>query len=284
MRQFVKNIVLMLFALVAWGVGMNSAMVKNLKEGIPIDKTTLVIGDSHSTGFKDPSLLNLSVPGEPLPIQVAKALIVLREDSFHSVICAVGPQTASSEPLRLMNNERNWVSGNQGQISLIAWAKPEILTLTTIKTSYTGMLNLFNWNKGLELKNKFTDHGPGTDLSEKRTTRRLRQHDILRHHWYCDRIRFFNTLKLLADVCHNSGTKLHLIETPYHKSYRSQIQPDDYAKFKSDIIRFCLNRDHASYTDFSNLNYPDNHFSDGDHLNQRGFQRFMREEFEILID
>ena len=274
----------MVLALAAWAVGMNSLQVRRMKASIPDGKTILVIGDSHSTGFKNSNLLNLSVPGEPFPIQVGKALIALNEVSFSHVICTVGPQTASSEPLRLMNNERNWVSGNQGQISLIAWAEPQILPLTTIKTSFTGLLNMFNWNKGLELNNQFKDHGSSTDLSGTRTSKRLKQHDVLKSDWYCDRIRFYECLNLLVDACLKSSAKIHLIETPYHQSYRSQIQPDDYAMFKSDLTTFCQRHDHVSYSDFSNSNYPEDHFSDADHLNQRGFQRFMREEFKSLND
>ena len=284
MRRFAKNIGLMMLALATWVAGMNSLQVRRMKASIPDGKTTLVIGDSHSTGFKDSNLLNLSVPGEPLPIQVGKALIALDEVPFDYVICAVGPQTASSEPLRLMNNELNWVSGHQGQISLIAWAEPQVFTLTSSKTSCTGLLNIFNWNKGVELNNRFQDQGTSSDLSEARTTKRLQQHDVLKSNWYCDAIRFYKTLSLIADACHKSGTTLHLIETPYHQSYRSQIQPDDYAKFKSDITTFCLGHEYVSYSDFSNSNYPDDHFSDADHLNQRGFQRFMREEFQSLLN
>lgn len=284
MRRFAKNIALMMLALTSWVTGMNIVMIEDLKNSIPRDKTILVIGDSHSTGFKDSNLLNLSVPGEPLPIQVGKALIALDEVPFDYVICTVGPQTASSEPLRLMNNERNWVSGHQGQISLIAWTKPQILALTSIKTSFRGLLNILNWNKGLTLENRFNDHGSSTDLSGMRTTERLQQQDILKQTWYCDGIRFSKSLSLLAEACNESGTELLLIETPCHHSYRSQIQPDDYAKFKSDITTFCLGHDHVSYTDFSNSNYPDNHFRDADHLNQRGFQRFMHEEFQTLLN
>ena len=284
MRRFGKNIFWTTLVLAVWATAMNSVQVQNMKNSVPDGKTILVIGDSHSTGFQGPNLLNLSKNGEPLPTQVDRALCVLEKGTYKTIVCAIGPQTASSEPQRLMNNERNWLSGNQNRISLIAFDQPHIIPLLTPKANCYQFLNLFNWNKREVIKNRFDNHGAESDLSEKRTRKRLNQLDIDQPNWYCDSTRFFKSILLLSEACRKSAASLQLIELPYHDEFRNQIHQKDYQKFKTDINRFCILHNHVSYTDFSDSNYPNDHFSDADHLNKTGFQRFMREEFPLLTE
>lgn len=284
MRRFGKNIVWTTLMLVIWAIGMNSIQVQKMKDSVPDDKSILVLGDSHSTGFQGANLLNLSIPGEPFPIQVGKALVALEQDEFDTAIFAIGPQTASSEPLRLMNNERNWLAGNQGKVSLVVFSELQLLTLLSGKSILYIALNAFNWSKKTSIPGDFNDHGPESDLSEKRTKERLHQHDVLRPNWYCDDRRFNKALSMLVEACKSRDTQLYLIETPYHKSYRDQVHPQGYKAFRSDILRFCNLHDDVQYIDFSKAPYPDHYFNDADHLNASGFRHFMEVDFQQLND
>ena len=284
MRRFGINIFWTTIVLAVWAIALNTVQVQNMKDSIPDDKTVLVMGDSHSTGFQGRNLLNLSVPGEPFPIQVGKALIALEQGEFNTTVCTIGPQTASSEPLRLMNNERNWLAGSQGKASLVVFANLQLLTTLSGKSILYFALNAFNWNKSTSIPGDFNDHGPKTNLSQERTKERLHQHDVLRPNWYCDARRLNQALTILVQACKSSGTELYLIETPCHMSYRDRVHSQGYNQFKSDLRHFCTLHDDVEYVDFSDTPYPDHYFSDADHLNERGFERFMSEEFQQLID
>jgi hypothetical protein len=78
------------------------------------------------------------------------------------------------------------------------------------------------------------------------------------------------------------GCQLRLITTPFHKSYRNEVESDSLWNFTRDLCRsLALESTLVSYEDWSDLPLPDSAFWDADHLNDYGAEIFSEKLFGL---
>ena len=81
-------------------------------------------------------------------------------------------------------------------------------------------------------------------------------------------------IRELAAYTKESSVSLVLVTTPVYSGFSDRV-PDFYReRFDEVTNELLLNNAHITYRDFSELDYPANHFFDGDHLNHLGAERF----------
>lgn len=80
--------------------------------------------------------------------------------------------------------------------------------------------------------------------------------------------------KKIVRLCSEKSVRLIIVNTPKHEIFRQKTPAFYTLKHKAVIQEVLEAYPQVTYYDYSNINFPDEYFFDGDHLNKKGGQKF----------
>ena len=93
-----------------------------------------------------------------------------------------------------------------------------------------------------------------------------------------------HSLIKMGELCEKNQVILLLVGTPLHKSYKNAIPSDILAIYYSLADSLTRGNNFITFSDFSDMEFQEKEYGDGDHLNYTGNKNFSKLFSTYLID
>jgi hypothetical protein len=293
MKKFIIKVVI--FSLFLVLIIFVSALVDDvlLRTKFPKNVTTLIIGDSHSEcGINDkmyPNSKNISQPGEIYFFCYYKLKKLLKYRKIDTVLVAF-----SRHSISYFQDEKLFGIDRQLAYQRMYSRNMQCLGFTGIKDLYSKTkLDLGSFMSTM-VKGALTPYilrKNGYIGAFRKSNRSNLQDSVIKNrlvsHFYDDDHTLLGFsqyqqvyLNKIFELCNSHNIKLYLVDIPVSPYYEKEI-PQKMTDYFDKYIKTSIPKN-VEYLDFSNYNYPDSCYGDGDHFNSKGANVYTRQLIERI--
>jgi len=258
----------------------------NLIQNLITDEEVLIMGDSHTKCAIIPEMfpktINISVEAEPYFFTYLKLKKVIKySKSTKTVFLGFGHHnlstyyerkqkqrtTTNNYNLNLFdstadfikycdNNPINIITNAYYSITGVIYQLPKLITQTN-----ESLNDISSWG-GFYQSSK-------SIINDSNTVANAIDWYFLDEKFSVTQLSY---LEKIIHLCVNNNINVVLVNTPVHKSYKMRIPID----FNNKFIKICKTLKNVTFINANNINYEDNFYGDGDHLNEKGAYVFTK--------
>jgi len=272
-----------LFPVLYFGVNgiLNYFIYSNYKTNIKTN--ILILGDSHTKSSINPKLyfnsLNISQSAEPYVLTYWKLKNILNDSNIDTAIIGFAPHNISAFN-DLKFSDRTWSL----EIFKRIYPIQEFKLLKNIEIDYPSFYKVI-WKQTCFYPKLNHGNYIGNYSNTNNSSIVNVETPIKRHYYYNgEEIGISNIavsyLDSIIKICKTHGVKPILISSPVHETYYNKIPFINTSTFED--VKLKLISKGVMVIDKTKEHYPDSLFSNVDHLNENGANRFTKEIKEIL--
>ncbi|MGK0448647.1 MAG: hypothetical protein ACJA2M_002447 [Polaribacter sp.] len=300
--KIIKQILFSVIGIIIFGLVMNLLIKNSVLRDFKVDsdKAILVFGDSHAEcNFYDVDneIQNFGVRSEAPNFTLLKAKHLLQSNNGKHVIITLSPHNISTWREKRYY-ERDSSAGMISKYWSLIDHKYLLDNYSDLPLKTSALLHLKKITGAPNIESSFLikDNFKGgfyrdkdtTVLSLKSVKKSFQRHFDDDHfkdiNYDSSSKKFKKYYKELISFVASTDAKVVVIGTPIHSSYLDMLSQEQYANYKSFLLKIKEEYPNTQILDYTELDLPDHYFLDSDHLNFRGAKYFTQLLIKEIIN